>query len=140
LRELRAGIFVAWASVAGRSARPLPQRPGWTKPLPMTQSTLDAAVTDWLSRLEKALSAGDAAALAALFHSDGHWRDVLALTWRIETVSGRNAIVQALEGTTGGRRAAHFAIDPDRTPPRPVMRAGRDAVEAIFRFETAEGR
>jgi putative flavoprotein involved in K+ transport len=33
-----------------------------------------------------------------------------------------------------------FAIDPDRAPPRRVIRAGTNAIEAIFRFETKEGR
>jgi putative flavoprotein involved in K+ transport len=33
-----------------------------------------------------------------------------------------------------------FAVDPDRAPPRLVTRAGTQAIEAIFRFETAEGR
>ncbi len=33
-----------------------------------------------------------------------------------------------------------FEIDKRRTPPRRVTRAGVTAIEAIFRFETAEGR
>jgi cation diffusion facilitator CzcD-associated flavoprotein CzcO len=33
-----------------------------------------------------------------------------------------------------------FAIDPGRAPPRRVTRAGTNAIEAIFRFETAQGR
>jgi putative flavoprotein involved in K+ transport len=94
---------------------------------------IETAVADWLSRFEKS----DDASLASLFHADSHWRDVLALTWRIETFSGRDAIVQALRKT---QRPSHVAIDPDRTSPREVMRAGRDAIEAIFRFETTDGR
>ena len=90
-------------------------------------------VADWLSRFEKA----DASSLRSLFHADCHWRDVLALTWRIETFSGRDAVVQALSAAP---RPSHVEIDPDRTPPRPAMRAGQDVIEAIFRFETAEGR
>ena len=94
---------------------------------------IETAVAEWLSRFEKA----DDASLASLFHVDSHWRDVLALTWRIETVSGRDAVVQALGAAS---RPAHLSVDPDRTPPRKVMRADRDAIEAIFKFETAEGR
>ncbi len=94
---------------------------------------IETAVADWLSRFEKA----DASSLPSLFHADSHWRDVLALTWRIETVSGRDAIVQTLQKA---RRPSKVEIDPERTPPREVMRAGRDVIEAIFRFETAEGR
>ena len=97
------------------------------------QPQIEASVTDWLFRFEKA----DDSALASLFHADSHWRDVLALTWRIETVSGRDAVVQALRKA---RRPCQVEIDPGRTPPRDVMRAGRDVIEAIFRFETDDGR
>ncbi|MGH6764609.1 MAG: flavin-containing monooxygenase, partial [Bradyrhizobium sp.] len=34
----------------------------------------------------------------------------------------------------------HFAADPDRAAPRRVTRAGTPVIEAIFRFETAQGR
>ena len=40
----------------------------------------------WLSRFEAALGARDAAALQGLFARESYWRDVLALTWRIQTV------------------------------------------------------
>jgi hypothetical protein len=94
---------------------------------------IESAVADWLSRFEKA----DESQLASLFHDDSHWREVLALTWRLETFSGRDAIVQALGAAP---RPSRVEIDPGRTPPRKVMRAGRDVIEAIFRFETADGR
>src|ERR1700757_4469976 len=100
----------------------------------MTQRNLEAELTSWLPHCEAALSASDAARLADLFHADCHWRDVLALTWRIETVSGRDAVVQALRA---GQRLARPAVDPDRTPPREVVRAGAATIEAILRFETA---
>jgi len=92
----------------------------------------------WLSSLENALAARDEAAIAGLFHADSHWRDVLALTWRIGTVSGGPALAAAL---AANRAKPHgFAIDPRRTPPRQVMRAGTQCVEALFRFETEIGR
>jgi thioredoxin reductase len=103
----------------------------------MTQRNLEAEVTSWLSQFEAALSASDAVRLADLFHADCHWRDVLALTWRIETVSGRDAVVQALRAS---QRLARPSVDPDRTPPREVVRAGATTIEAIFRFETTDGR
>lgn len=102
----------------------------------MTRQQLDTTVARWLSQFEKALSAHDAATLRSLFHADSHWRDVLALTWRIKTVSGGDAIVQEL---LAGGGLSGVEIDPTRTPPRPAMRAGQDTVEAIFRFETADG-
>ncbi|MBN9090734.1 MAG: NAD(P)/FAD-dependent oxidoreductase [Reyranella sp.] len=103
----------------------------------MTRQDPETDATRWLSQFETALSARDAASLRALFHTDSHWRDVLALTWRIGTVSGGDAIVPAL---LAGGRLSRAEIDAERTPPRPVMRAGEDAIEAFFRFETASGR
>jgi thioredoxin reductase len=94
----------------------------------------------WLAQLEAALAAPDLARLGALFHADSHWRDVLALTWRIKTVSGADAILRELPTHAGRARPSGFKIDPHRTAPRHVTRAGTPAVEAIFGFETAQGR
>src|SRR5690348_2071223 len=103
----------------------------------MTRQDLPVAVTHWLRQFEQALT-GDGGSLAELFHADSHWRDVLALTWRIHTFSGCEAVVRALQAK-GNAQASHIEIDPDRTPPRRVTRAGRECIEAIFRFETADG-
>ncbi len=91
------------------------------------------SVTRWLEQFEKALAAGDEAALRTLFRPDAHWRDLLAFTWQVRTFSG-SRIFDALKQGSGARG---FEIDPGRTPPREVTRAGIKAVEAIFRFETA---
>ncbi len=79
---------------------------------------LDAQAGQWLGRFERALSAGDTAALSDLFEADSHWRDVLALTWRIATVSGREAIVRGLAAEGGRAPPSGFAVDAARTPPR----------------------
>ena len=102
--------------------------------------TLAAIANHWLARFEHALSAGDAAALAALFRPDGHWRDVLAFGWQIRTVSGARAIGAELDIAAPRARASGFRTDPARTAPRHATRAGAKCVEAIFRFETAAGR
>jgi putative flavoprotein involved in K+ transport len=101
---------------------------------------LAPAVDAWLARFERALGARDDAALRALFHPDSYWRDLLALTWRIRTVSGREAILAALAAHAARARPTGFGIDPRRTAPRRVTRAGTGSIEALFRFETAEGR
>src|SRR5262249_39689221 len=89
---------------------------------------------------ERAVAGRDEILLENLFHPDSHWRDALALTWHIRTVSGADAIVRELKGHLGRARPTGFKIDPDRTPPRHVMRGCAEAMEAVFRFETAEGR
>ena len=100
--------------------------------------SLEVLAADWLARLDAAL--GDEGTLRELFHPDSHWRDVLALTWRIRTVSSRDALVPELKRFAVEARAAHFELDPTRTAPRLVTRAGTKCIEAIFRFETALGR
>ena len=97
-------------------------------------------VERWLEQFEAALAASDRVRLAQLFHADSYWRDVLALTWRIQTVSGSDVLARELAAYAGRARPTGFKIDPDRTAPRNVTRAGTDAIEAIFSFETAEGR
>jgi len=99
-----------------------------------------AAVEEWLRRFEAALKARDAKALEVLFEQDCHWRDLLALTWGIVTVEGREAVVARLAAHADKAEPSGFEIDPARTPPRRVTRVGKPAIEAIFRFETAQGR
>jgi hypothetical protein len=102
--------------------------------------TIATVVESWLSQFERALAEPDDVLLGALFHPDSHWRDVLALTWRIKTVSGLDAILRELKTYAGRANPTGFRTDPNRTAPRIVTRAGADAIEAIFRFETADGR
>ena len=97
------------------------------------------AVQMWLAQLQQALAAGNRAGLKSLFHADSYWRDVLALTWRITTIGGADAIAGELSARAGDAKPGAFTIDQDRTAPRWVMRAGTDAIEAIFKFETAGG-
>ena len=99
-----------------------------------------STVSRWLAEFEKALSASDRQSLEALFLPDSHWRDLLAFTWRVQTVSGAAKVLAALKQHGVATSAAGFEIDRQRTPPRRVTRAGREVIEAIFRFETACGR
>src|SRR5678815_1082433 len=75
--------------------------------------TLATLANDWLARFEHALATGDRALLESLFHSDSHWRDVLALTWRIGTVSGAHAIAVALQDHARRARPSGFRTDPE---------------------------
>src|SRR5437762_1573501 len=94
----------------------------------------------WLEDLAGALRSGDAAAAASLFAADGHWRDVLAFTWRLQTESGAAAIEAALAPTLARTQPTNFDIPAGRSAPRRVRRAATDCIEAVFEFETAFGR
>jgi cation diffusion facilitator CzcD-associated flavoprotein CzcO len=95
---------------------------------------------DWLAAFETALVSRDVTLLGALFHHDCHWRDILAFTWHLTSIEGRNNVAMRLAAEQG-RVAAHgFHLPPGRKPPRKVQRLGIDSVEAIFEFNTADGR
>ena len=51
---------------------------------------------DWLAAFEKALVSRDVARIGALFHRDCHWRDVLAFTWHLTPVAGRDNVATRL--------------------------------------------
>ena len=108
----------------------------------MLDRTDDIALSaeNWLAEFARALEHPDDRTLRPLFHPDSFWRDVLALSWNLQTLQGLDAILTEL--VLRARRASprHFRIDPDRAPPRRVKRAGTDTIEAIFSFETRDGR
>src|SRR4051812_28099104 len=85
---------------------------------------LAAAASAWLAQFENALAKPDPALLKPLFHPDSHWRDVLALSWEIRTLSGADAILPELNAHAGRARPTRFQIDPARAAPRNVTRAG----------------
>src|SRR5258708_204146 len=107
--------------------------------MPAGTETLATTANHWLAQFEQALGARDDGMLGRLFHRDSHWRDVLALSWRIQTVSGVGALARELKTHAARSRPTGLRTDPARTPPRHVARAGTKCIEAIFRFETAEG-
>src|SRR6266702_7402640 len=109
-------------------------------PMLARPDTLATITESWLARLERALAVPGRARLKTLFHADSHWRDVLALTWQIKTVDGSDAILRELPTHAARARPTGFKLDPHRTAPRNVRRAGTDAIEAILSFETAQGR
>ncbi|MFE6616341.1 flavin-containing monooxygenase [Amycolatopsis sp. NPDC057786] len=92
-----------------------------------------ARVDAWLSRFESALAARDVEAAAALFAVDSYWRDLVAFTWTIKTVEGR-------EEVAGMLGACLDRIDPSgfRTTETPTEADG--VTEAWLEFETATGR
>ncbi|MBB4424736.1 putative flavoprotein involved in K+ transport [Bradyrhizobium sp. CIR48] len=101
---------------------------------------LSACAQAWLDEFERALGRPDPATLDRLFLADSFWRDVLALSWNLQTIAGRETIAQALTALAPKAAPTSFKIAPNRAPPRWVTRAGTNTIEAIFNFETAFGR
>lgn len=97
-----------------------------------------AVLEGWLDGLNKALSAGDVAALRRFFDSDSYWRDVLALSWRQRTMSGAAAIAQTLAAEAAGEGLGPISIAGGHEPPRVVERAGESVIEGFLAFETGK--
>ncbi len=95
---------------------------------------------DWLAAVERGLISRDVALIGALFHQDCHWRDVLAFTWHLTPVEGRDNVATRLAAEQQHTGAHGFHLPPGRKPPRKVKRLGIDSIEAIFEFKTADGR
>ncbi|MBO6948906.1 MAG: NAD(P)/FAD-dependent oxidoreductase [Rhodospirillales bacterium] len=93
----------------------------------------------WLSDFENALTGNDQEAIAALFLDDGHWRDILAFSWDLYSVSGPEAIAEKICSAQADAKASNFHIPDTRTPPRSVKRAGTDVIEVMFDFKTGIG-
>src|SRR4051794_38393236 len=92
-----------------------------------------AEVDAWLARFEDALAQGDAAAAAELFGDDSYWRDLVAFTWNLKTVEGRDGVKAMLDATLGHTKPSGWR----RTEPP----AAADGVaEAWIEFETEVGR
>ena len=108
----------------------------------MLDKTDDIAVAaeHWLAGFEAALSESDEGALRDLFHPDSYWRDAVALSWTLQTINGRDAIIETLKAQAADEKPVGFVIAAGRAPPRKVMRAGTDCIETIFDFETRTGR
>ena len=64
-----------------------------------TDSWGDQAIR-WLLLFEQAVSSASVDALRDLFHEDCHWRDLLAVTWQVKTVSGLRNILALIQSLT----------------------------------------
>ena len=105
-----------------------------------TEDTEDAAAdspqarTDaWLASFEAALGAQDADAAAALFATESYWRDLVAFTWNLTTVEGREGVADLVTSTSGRVAPSGFA-----TEEAPEEADG--VVTAWIVFETSVGR
>jgi len=98
----------------------------------MTRTPTEIA-TRWLSDFEAALSAQDYAALTGLFAEDSFWRDLIAFTWNIKTLEGREQIDAMLRARLADVAPSNFRIDGEAT-------LADGVISTFYRFETRLGR
>lgn len=88
-------------------------------------------VQQWLDGFEETLNSSDPAQAANLFEEGGFWRDLVAMTWNIKTMEGRDAIAHMLEHTARRSRPTNWKVTEEATEQDGV-------IEAWVTFETEE--
>ena len=90
-------------------------------------------VRSWLTEFGGALERGDASVAAACFLEDSYWRDLVAFTWNITTLEGRDGIASMLAARLASAAPANWQVEGEPTEANGV-------IEAWLTFETAAGR
>src|SRR3954470_2819312 len=93
----------------------------------------------WIDALNAAIAGGNTARLSELFDADSHWRNLFGISWYFATFSGNAMVVSELLTRAAEARATGFRVDQAALAPRHSVVAGRDVIEAVFRFESANG-
>lgn len=92
-----------------------------------------ARVDAWLERFEAALTARDIETAARMFATESYWRDLVAFTWNIKTVEGREGVADLLHACLDHTAPSGFRVTEPPTEADGV-------VEAWLEFDTATGR
>ena len=103
------------------------------------RTSAEAEAKSWIADFSRSLAGGDAAALSALFVPDSHWRNLCGISWEIATFSGAGKLADQLCRRARAVAAAGFEVDTELLMPRRAVVAGQEVIEAIFRFDTADG-
>ena len=95
---------------------------------------------NWLHAFEAALVSRDAAQIAALFHDDCHWRDVLAFTWHFTAVKAATKSQHGLPQDRSERGRTGFICHPAASRPAGFAASASIVSRQSFEFATVEGR
>ncbi|CAB3755206.1 flavin-containing monooxygenase [Paraburkholderia solisilvae] len=95
------------------------------------QPTGHATLASWLDAFSRAIASNNIDDIVALFGDTCFWRDLVAFTWDIRTLEGRDAIRAMLDATLASTRPSGWAVAQPAQP---------DATDGFIAFETALGR
>src|SRR5512138_2642936 len=109
------------------------------KPAPAAGETYRETAERWVRAFDAALRARSDKALAECFVDDSHWRNLFGISWYFATFSGKANVIRELLRRADEFRATAFRIDAALLVPRKSVVAGRDVIEAVIRFDTANG-
>ena len=99
----------------------------------LTYSTMFDPPAELHAQFEAALATPATADWGALFADECYWRDLVAFTWNILTLEGREAIAAMAGRQAQAIAPAGFALDD---PALPMT----DATQGWFTFHTATAR
>lgn len=99
----------------------------------MTEATPTERVNAWLETFAAALARNDTAGAADLFGQECYWRDLIAFTWNIKTVEGRDAVKAMLDANLRRVRPRNWRLTEEAT-------VAGTTIEAWAAFETEVGR
>ncbi|MGF6899286.1 NAD(P)/FAD-dependent oxidoreductase [Paraburkholderia sp. GAS348] len=101
----------------------------------MPENNASQTIAHVLESMESALKHGDTAAALALFQPECYWRDLVAFTWNIKTMEGRDQIGAMLDAQLGTIKPARLRVAENEAP----TEAGGVA-QAWITFETEVAR
>ena len=124
---------------------------------PRVEAGPQQRVDAWLADFEAALAARDVERAAGMFATTSFWRDLVAFTWNIKTVEGRDGVADLLRATLdatdprgfhtteepteadGVHRRLDRVRDRGRPRPRPPAADRRGRVDAAHHAVRAQG-
>ncbi|WP_406856910.1 NAD(P)/FAD-dependent oxidoreductase [Alsobacter sp. KACC 23698] len=101
----------------------------------MLDTTPTARVNAILSRFDEALQAGDIDKAVSFFAPECYWRDLVAFTWNIKTLEGRDQVRDMLAACLAGTKPSGWRVADNE----PATENG-GMLEAWIAFETGVAR
>ncbi len=104
---------------------------------PITTRSPQERVDAWLADFEAALADRDVDRVVGKFAVDSFWRDLVAFTWNLKTVEGRDGIADMLTWRLADTDPSGFRT---RETPTEDLSGEQPVTSAFIEFETAAGR
>lgn len=104
----------------------------WIEASPLDRRQI---VESWLTKFGTALEEKRYAAVAAMIHPDGYWRDLLTFEWLFKVLHGPGEVEAWLCRAFDPKPARNFRLDSD--PSIGALGEHPQTLEFFFRFDTA---
>lgn len=104
--------------------------------------SVEQVATRWFAAFSAAARENDVTAITALFTDDGNWKDILALTWDLRTLVGKDAITRMLHARLAPSAMTDLRLLHDALKEPTLQRPWPDLVflRLYFGFRTKVGQ